>query len=107
MRFSARFWRLWHNEQGVNVVEYVAVSTVALIAVGIILASLTAGRMEIGRTMAEYHAALIASFDTGLEGTANIDAEMHPQPQPVDWRNTSYISAPMLGIPRGLVSLLP
>jgi Flp pilus assembly pilin Flp len=91
-------WRLWRAESGANVVEYVAVSGLALVITGLMVAGLTAGRMEIGHVMAEHHAAFIASFDTGLSGTAGTDAAMYPQPEPIDWWHLARLSQPMFGI---------
>jgi Flp pilus assembly pilin Flp len=104
MTLARQFWRLWRAEQGANIVEYVAVSGIALLITGLIVAGLTAGRSEIGQAMAAYHAALIASFDAGRVGTANTDAAMYPHVETVEWWHLYHMSQPMLGVPAPLTT---
>jgi Flp pilus assembly pilin Flp len=98
MTYRKQLWRLWCAERGANAVEYVAVSGVALVIAGLIVAGLTAGSIEIGSVMATHHAAFIASFERGLDGTAGTDAAMHPQPDPIVWWHPAHMSQPMLGV---------
>lgn len=96
MGMTAWFRRLAACEHGGGIVEYVGVSGLALLVTGWIIVTISAQRFVIGRAMADIHARQITSFESGLGGTANTDAQLYPRVMPP--------TLPVISIPRLLGS---
>ncbi|MFQ3684382.1 hypothetical protein [Roseiflexus sp.] len=92
MDVTAWFRRLVACEYGGGVVEYVGVSGLALLVTGWIIVTISSQRFVIGRAMADIHARQITSFESGLGGTANTDAQLYPRVTPP--------TLPVISIPR-------
>ncbi len=92
MGVTAWFRRLVECEYGGGVVEYVGVSGLALLVTGWIIVTISSQRFVIGRAMADIHTRQITSFESGLGGTANTDAQLYPRVKPP--------TLPVISIPR-------
>lgn len=92
MGVTAWFRCLARCEYGGSIVEYVGVSGLALLVTGWIIVTISAQRFTIGNAMANIHARQIASFESGLGGTANTNAQLYPRVTPP--------TIPIIGIPR-------
>jgi len=82
MGVTAWFRSLARCENGGSIVEYVGVSGLALLVTGWIIVTISAQRFTIGGAMANIHARQIASFESGLGGTANTNAQLYPHVTP-------------------------
>jgi len=82
MGVTAWFRSLARCENGGSIVEYVGVSGLALLVTGWIIVTISAQRFTIGGAMANIHARQIVSFENGLGGTANTNAQLYPHVTP-------------------------
>ncbi|ABQ89803.1 hypothetical protein [Roseiflexus sp. RS-1] len=82
MGVTAWFRSLARCENGGSIVEYVGVSGLALLVTGWIIVTISAQRFTIGGAMANIHARQIVSFESGLGGTANTNAQLYPHVTP-------------------------
>lgn len=111
MGVTAWFRRLAACEYGGGIVEYVGVSGLALLVTGWIIVTISAQRFVIGRAMADIHARQITSFESGLGGTANTDAQLYPRVTPpalpvIDIPHVMPAQL-VIGIPRLTLPMLP
>jgi hypothetical protein len=67
------------DEHGTNIVEYVAITGIALIVVGTIVVALVAGRFRVGQVMADSLDTIVISFSVGRPGQVNIDTSLYPK----------------------------
>ncbi len=69
MGIARRIRAVVRDERGATIVEYTAVSGLALLLAGLIIMALVANRFSIGGVMAQVLDGLIASFEGGQAGT--------------------------------------
>lgn len=77
-RYIQQLTRLFHNERGVVMVEYLSGVAIGMLIATVIMIGITESRFEIGGLMARFHSWQIASFENGAPGQINIDASFHP-----------------------------
>ncbi|NOK57337.1 MAG: hypothetical protein GFH27_549309n71 [Chloroflexi bacterium AL-W] len=70
--------RLFDNERGVVMVEYLSGVAIGMLIATVIMIGITESRFEIGGLMVRFHTWQIASFENGAPGQINIDASAHP-----------------------------
>ena len=77
-----RHWRwlrrLVLDERGSYPLEYVGVTAISIVLVGILIAGLEQNRPRIGATMAQVLERIIISLDNGHPGTLDYDLEFTP-----------------------------
>jgi hypothetical protein len=78
MRLFYRLRRIVRADRGTSIVEYVGVTGIALIVAALIMAGITSGRFRLGAAMANIHDRQIISFENGMPGQANTDADLFP-----------------------------
>lgn len=82
MRTHNHWWRrLRRAERGASIVEYTAVSGLALLLAGLIVGGLSHGRFTLGAAMAGVHSRQISAFGTGSGGTAAFNGALYPHPR--------------------------
>jgi hypothetical protein len=79
IRLASLARRYGADEHGTNIVEYVAITGIALLVVGTIVVAIVAGRFRVGKAMADTLDTIIISFSAGRPGQVNIDTSLYPE----------------------------